>query len=151
VLSTIAEDHPEVDYKLSMLGELNFGQCKGCYACIAHGEDKCPLKDDRDLVVDEMLAADGVVFASPVYVNHISALTKSFIDRTGYGSHRPRFFGKQADAAFEKLVAAIQSGARKPPSVTQVVMFHMFKAISSACLDEFSSRSPLLPGQERLL
>ena len=96
VLSTIAEDHPEVEYKLLMLGELNFGQCIGCYACIARGEDKCPLKDDRDLVVNEMLDADGVIFASPVYVNHISALMKSFIDRIGYESHRPRFFGKQA-------------------------------------------------------
>jgi multimeric flavodoxin WrbA len=191
VLSTIAEDHPEVEYRLLMLGELNFGQCKGCYACIARGEDKCPLKDDRDLVVNEMLAADGVIFASPVYVNHISALMKCFIDRIGYESHRPRFFGKQAmvmavcggfgadkaagymsdilstfgynvaaslelqastksdrerannrkqaDAAFEELVAAIQSGARKPPSVTQVVMFNLFKAISSAYPDKFSA------------
>ena len=53
----IADNHPEVDYKLIMLGELNFEQCKGCYACIARGEDKCPLKDDRDLVVNEMLDA----------------------------------------------------------------------------------------------
>jgi multimeric flavodoxin WrbA len=191
VLSTIADNHPEIEYKLIMLGELNFKPCKGCYACIAVGEDKCPLKDDRDVVVNEMLAADGVIFASPVYVNHISALMKSFIDRIGYESHRPRFFGKQAmvmavcggfgadkaagymsdilptfgynvaaslelqastksdrerannlkqaDAAFEKLVAAIQSGARKPPSVTQVVMFHLFKAISNAYPDRFSA------------
>ena len=191
VLKAIADNHPEVEYKLIMLGELNFEPCKGCYACIAHGEDKCPLKDDRDVVVNEMLDADGVIFGSPVYVNHISALMKSFIDRVGYESHRPRFFGKhamvmavcggfgadkaasymsdilstfgynvaaslelqastksdrerahnreQADAAFEKLVAAIQSGARKPPSVTQVVMFNLFKAISNAYPDRFSA------------
>jgi multimeric flavodoxin WrbA len=191
VLSTIAEDHPEIDYKLIMLGELNFKPCKGCYACIARGEDKCPLKDDRDVVVNEMLAADGVILSSPVYVNHISALMKSFIDRVGYESHRPRFSGKQAmvmavcggfgadkatgymsdilstfgynvaaslelqastksdrerannreqaAAAFEELVAAIRSGARKPPSVTQVVMFNLFKAISNAYPDRFSA------------
>jgi multimeric flavodoxin WrbA len=143
------------------------------------------------VVVNEMLAADGLIFGSPVYVNHISALMKSFFDRIGYESHRPRFFGKQAmvmavcggfgadkaagymsdilstfgynvaaslelqastksdrerannrkqaDAAFEELVAAIQSGARKPPSVTQVVMFHLFKAISNAYPDKFSA------------
>jgi multimeric flavodoxin WrbA len=189
VLSTIADGHPEIDYKLIMLGELDLKPCRGCYACIARGEEKCPLRDDRDLVINEMLAADGVIFASPVYVNHISALMKSFIDRIGYESHRPRFFSKQAmvmavcagfgadkaagymsdifstfgynvaaslelqsstksdrerannlkqaDAAFEKLVAAIQSGAREPPSVTQVVLFNLFKALSSASPDKF--------------
>ena len=191
VLSTIAETHPEIDYKLIMLGELNFEPCRGCYACIAHGEEKCPLKDDRDLVVNEMLAADGVIFASPVYVNHISALMKSFIDRIGYESHRPRFFGKQAmvmaicggfgadkateymggiltsfgysvvsslelqsssqsdkeraynqekaAAAFDALVTGIQQGQRTPPTVTQVVMFHMFKHISEAYPNRFSA------------
>ena len=131
------------------------------------------------------------------------ALMKSFIDRIGYESHRPRFFGKQAmvmavcggfgadkaagymsdilttfgynvasslelqastksaketalnqekaAAAFETLVAAIQSGARKPPALQQVIMFHLFKAISNAYPDKFQRRSPLLPGQNRLL
>jgi multimeric flavodoxin WrbA len=189
VLKAIADNHPEIDYKLIMLGDLNFKPCKGCYACIAHGEDKCPLKDDRDVVVNEMLAADGVIFASPVYVNHISALMKGFIDRIGYESHRPRFFGKQAmvmavcggfgadkaagylkdivttfgfnvvsslelqastksakenahnrekaAAAFDALVAGIESGQRKPPELQQVIMFHMFKAISEAYPDRF--------------
>ena len=191
VLSTIADDHPEIEYKLLMLGELDLKPCRGCYTCIAHGEEKCPLKDDRDLVVNEMLDADGVIFASPVYVNHISGLMKSFFDRIGYESHRPRFFGKQAMvmavcggfgadkaagymsgilttfgfnvasslelqvstksakekaynqsktvAAFDALVAGIQEGQRKPPTVTQVVMFHMFKYVSEAYPDEFSA------------
>ena len=191
VLSTIAADHPEIDYKLIMLGDLDLKPCRGCYACIAVGEEKCPLKDDRDLVVHEMLDADGVIFASPTYVNHISGLMKSFFDRIGYESHRPRFSGKHAmamavcggfgadkaagymhgilstfgfdmvpqlelqcssksakenalnkektDAAFEALVAAIQSGRRKPPSVTQVIMFSLFKAIATAYPDRFSA------------
>jgi multimeric flavodoxin WrbA len=189
VLSTIADNHPEVEYKLLMLGELNFEPCKGCYACIALGEDKCPLKDDRDRVVNEMLDADGVIFASPVYVNHISGLMKCFIDRIGYESHRPRFLGKQAmvmavcggfgadeavgylegivttfgfsvvsklelqastksaretalnrqkaASAFDALVAGIESGQRNPPELQQVIMFHMFKAISEAYPDRF--------------
>lgn len=191
VLSTIADNHSEIDYKLIMLGELDLKPCRGCYACIAHGEEKCPLRDDRDLVINEMLAADGVIFASPVYVNHISALMKSFIDRIGFEAHRPRFFGKQAmvmaicggfgadkatgymsgilttfgynvasslelqastksaketalnqekaAAAFETLVTAIQNGARKPPALQQVIMFHLFKAISNAYPDKFSA------------
>jgi hypothetical protein len=38
-----------------------------------------------------------------------------------------------------ELIAAIRSGARKPPSVTQVVMFNLFKAISNAYPDRFSA------------
>ena len=44
---------------------------------------------------------------------------------------------EKAAAAFETLVAAIQSGARKPPALQQVIMFHLFKAISSAYPDRF--------------
>ena len=40
VLSTIADNHSEIDYKLIMLGELDLKPCRGCYACIAHGEEK---------------------------------------------------------------------------------------------------------------
>jgi hypothetical protein len=46
---------------------------------------------------------------------------------------------EKAAAAFETLVAAIQNGARKPLSVTQVVMFNLCKAISSAYPDKFSA------------
>jgi multimeric flavodoxin WrbA len=191
VLRALADEHPEIEFKLIMLGDLNLKPCRGCYACIAKGEDKCPLRDDRDLVVNAMLEADGVIFCSPTYVNHISGLMKSFIDRIGYESHRPRFYGKQAmamavcggfgadeaagymsgilstfgfnvvpqlelqcstksdkekalnqkkaSAAFDTLVAAIQSGQRKPPTVTQVVMFNLFKAIANAYPEQFTA------------
>ena len=36
---------------------------------------------DETQILATVLAADGVIFASPVYVNHISALMKSFFDR----------------------------------------------------------------------
>jgi multimeric flavodoxin WrbA len=96
VLSSITENHPDIDYRLLMLNEVNLGQCRGCYVCVLHGEEKCPLKDDRDMIIKEMLDADGVVFASPVYVNHITSLMKNFLDRVGFFAHRPRFHGKYA-------------------------------------------------------
>ncbi|MBA7519828.1 hypothetical protein ES705_11916 [subsurface metagenome] len=95
-LNSIKENYPTIDYKLLMLNEVNLEQCQGCYVCFQKGEEKCPLKDDRDMIINEMLDADGIVFASPVYVNHISTLMKHFIDRLGYIAHRPCFFGKHA-------------------------------------------------------
>ena len=65
--------------------------------CIKRGPEFCPLKDDdRDVILNEMLSADGVVFESPVYVNTITSIMKSFIERLGYLSHRPRFHDKFA-------------------------------------------------------
>ena len=91
-LNSIKEDYPDIDYKIIMLNEIDLKPCLGCYACIRLGEEKCPLKDDRDMIIQEMHDADGVLFASPVYVNFISALMKTYIERTAFLSHRPSFF-----------------------------------------------------------
>ncbi len=104
VLNTIKENYPTIDFKLLMLNEMNLEDCRGCYVCFLKGEENCPLKDDRDTIIKEILDADGVIFASPVYVNHISALMKKFIDRLGYVAHRPCFFDKYA------MVMAICAG-----------------------------------------
>jgi hypothetical protein len=44
---------------------------------------------------------------------------------------------QKAAAAFDDLVAGIASGQRNPPALQQVIMFHMFKAISEAYPDRF--------------
>jgi multimeric flavodoxin WrbA len=54
------------------------------------------LKDDREQIVKEMLDADGVLFASPVYTMQITSLMKNFFERVGYIDHRPCFYGKHA-------------------------------------------------------
>ena len=95
-LNSIKENYPNIDYKVLMLNELNFELCRGCYTCVLRGEDKCPIKDDRDIIVKEMLDADGIIFASPVYSHMISATMKNLFDRLGFYAHRPRFFDKYA-------------------------------------------------------
>ena len=93
-LNVIKEHNPDIDFKLLMLNEVKLEPCRGCYACISRGEESCPLKDDRDMIIEEISAADGIILASPVHVNHISTLMKHFINRIGYLAHRPRFFDK---------------------------------------------------------
>ncbi|MCP4762417.1 MAG: NAD(P)H-dependent oxidoreductase [archaeon] len=90
----VIEEYPDIDYKILMLKDLNFEMCKGCYTCVLKGEEKCPLKDDRDMIINEMVDADGIIFASPVYVNHATALMKNFMERFGYYAHRPIFQDK---------------------------------------------------------
>jgi multimeric flavodoxin WrbA len=60
--------------------DLKIGYCTGCYACRKQGE--CVQKDDMKQVLDKMLAADVIVFASPVYYYSVSAQLKTLFDRT---------------------------------------------------------------------
>ena len=96
VLNLIKNNNPDIDIKILMLKDINFEWCKGCYMCIREGAQVCPLNDDRDMIVTEILESDGVIFASPVYTNHATALMKNFMERFGYETHRPRFYGKYA-------------------------------------------------------
>ena len=86
----------DIDFEYLFLKDYELGNCTGCHACIKHGKDRCPLNDDRDLIEKKMLKADGVIFVSPIYNFHITALMKNFVDHFTYAVHRPRFFGKKA-------------------------------------------------------
>ena len=96
VLTTIKENYPDIDFNILRLSKINFELCKGCYSCVKRGEEKCPIKDDRDMIISEMLDSDGLILASPVYSHMISAMMKNFFDRFGFYGHRPQFFDKYA-------------------------------------------------------
>lgn len=78
------------------LADLKFDYCKGCSSCVYRGEDKCPIKDDRNVVLEKISEADGLILVSPVYALMVSAPLKNFFDRFGYLAHRPQFFNKFA-------------------------------------------------------
>ncbi|MBN1615253.1 MAG: flavodoxin family protein [Deltaproteobacteria bacterium] len=73
---------------------INF--CVGCGKCLSEGV--CPQKDDVLEIQDKMRAADGIIFASPVYVMHVTGQMKTFIDRCLPMGHRPSLQGKYAAA-----------------------------------------------------
>jgi len=80
------------------LGDLDIHPCRGCRSCFDRGEDKCPLPDDMPAIKAKMDAADGLLLASPVYVDDVSGLVKTWMDRLAYLCHRPGFGGKCAYA-----------------------------------------------------
>ncbi len=86
----------EVDFEYLWLKDAHLEFCKGCCVCFTKGENLCPSKDDRDKIEKAMHSADGIIFATPVYVVNVSALMKNFIDRLAFVCHRPRFFDKYA-------------------------------------------------------
>jgi multimeric flavodoxin WrbA len=89
-----------VECEIVTLSDYRIETCRGCKLCFLRGEEFCPLKDDRDVLIEKMMASDGVVFASPNYSFQVSGMMKVFLDRLGFLFHRPRFHGK----AFTSLV-----------------------------------------------
>jgi len=83
----------EIEYEIVQLSDYDIGTCKGCRLCIDKGEELCPLKDDRDVLIEKIMQSDGVIFATPNYSFQVSGLMKIFLDRLGFAFHRPRFFG----------------------------------------------------------
>jgi Multimeric flavodoxin WrbA len=85
-----------VDFETIYLGEVSLNACKGCRVCFDKGETFCPFKDDLLTLKKEMNAADGILLASPVYVEDINGVMKNLIDRLAFVCHRPEFAGKAA-------------------------------------------------------
>jgi multimeric flavodoxin WrbA len=99
----------EMETEIVTLSDYKLEACRGCRVCFERGEHLCPLKDDRDLLMDKIAASDGVVFATPNYAFHMSGIMKVFMDRFGFALHRPRYFGK----AFTSIVSEGFNGGGK--------------------------------------
>lgn len=61
------------------LRDKNIGFCKGCLACV--NTNRCVIKDDAAKIVEKMLAADVIVFATPIYYYEMSGQMKTLLDR----------------------------------------------------------------------
>ncbi|MBP8646122.1 MAG: flavodoxin family protein [Syntrophobacteraceae bacterium] len=53
--------------------------CLGCNQC--HKKGICHQKDDFESIKGKVLAADGLILATPNYISHVSAQLKVFLDR----------------------------------------------------------------------
>jgi multimeric flavodoxin WrbA len=94
-LHTVAARNNEpLDIETVYLGHQDIRPCRGCRVCFDKGEEKCPLRDDLLAIKAKMKEADGLVVASPVYVNDVNGIVKNWIDRLAHVSHRPEFAGK---------------------------------------------------------
>ncbi|WP_303701330.1 flavodoxin family protein [Flexistipes sinusarabici] len=66
--------------------------CLGCDLC--HKNGRCHLKDDFEPIKEKVLAADGIILASPNYIFHVSGQLKVFIDRCSSLIHCMALEGK---------------------------------------------------------
>lgn len=121
----------DVEYEIVVLSNYNVETCRGCKTCFRKGEEFCPLKDDRDVLIGKMMTSDGVIFASPNYSYQVSAIMKTFLDRLGFVFHRPRFFGKTFTSI---VVQGIYGGSKIVKYLDFVGMGLGFNVVKGSCV-----------------
>lgn len=72
----------DVPHELSLLRLSDFSilPCKGCYTCLFK-QQRCPLKDDLNTIIDALVEADAVILSAPTYLLDANAMLKVVIDR----------------------------------------------------------------------
>ena len=77
-LKAVAEAGGETE--LVLLADKNIAPCDACGACLESGI--CKVKDDMQMIYQQLESADGLIFGTPVYFLNVSAQAKAVMDRT---------------------------------------------------------------------
>ena len=67
------------EVEVAHVAALDIAPCTGCVACGYEGP--CALSDDFDVLRSKLLAADMLVFATPLYYYGMTAQLKAVVDR----------------------------------------------------------------------
>ena len=121
------KSYAEIDFEYVFLKDYHLEYCRGCKLCFKKGEEYCPSKDDRDLLLEKIHSSDGVIFATPNYSFQVTALMKNFLDRLAFIFHRPRFFGKAFTAIVTQGIFGGGSIVKYLENVGEGLGFHVAK------------------------
>jgi len=88
-------------------------QCEKCHKTVMG----CPIKDDANAVMEKMLKADGIIIASPNYINQVTASMKALFDRSAHFIHCKRLLGKY-------IAGAVSSGSGRDKEVLDYVRYY---------------------------
>ena len=114
VLSGLAQEG--VDSQAIHLDDFRIFFCKHCEDChknILH----CSIKDDVGIILKKMLEADGIILASPNYINQITASMKALFDRSAHFIHCKRLLGKY-------IAGVVTSGSGQDKEVLDYIKFY---------------------------
>jgi multimeric flavodoxin WrbA len=76
-----------IETELIQVGGTDIRGCLSCYACIRNKDRQCSSSQDCfNGIFEKMVAADGIVLASPTYFADITPELKALIDRSGFVS-----------------------------------------------------------------
>lgn len=63
------------------LADKDIQVCRDCGECFLKTPGKCSTKDDMSVLIHQFLSSDIAIFATPLYMDNVSATMKLFIDR----------------------------------------------------------------------
>lgn len=79
-LKVIADEGIETEM-LSLAGK-DIRPCTACMAC--RNTENCPVEDDLMPIYQKMKESDAIIIGCPVYFQSSNALTRAFLERSGY-------------------------------------------------------------------
>ncbi|MDW5549964.1 flavodoxin family protein [Methanosarcina sp.] len=82
----------EAEVEAIDIAKLKIKYCIACDSC--HEKGECTIKDDFNLVMGKLLAADGIILSSPNYITNVTAQLKTLFDRSPLMVHEQLFEGK---------------------------------------------------------
>jgi multimeric flavodoxin WrbA len=99
-----------IDTELYQLAGKNIRGCKACYRCMKNKDRRCAVKNDVvNECIEKMLAADGIILASPTYFSDVTSEMKALVDRAGLvGRFNDNMYRRKVGAA---VVAVRRAGA----------------------------------------
>jgi multimeric flavodoxin WrbA len=97
-----------IETELVQLAHKRFAGCTACLKCAETLDNRCSgLKDDGlNECIEKMLAAEGIIIASPTYFANCTATTQALMERTGYAIR------KTGNALARKVGAAVVAARR---------------------------------------
>ena len=63
------------------LADKNIEHCDGCFLCWTSFPGQCVIKDDMETLREKLISSDVIVYATPVYVDNVTGIMKTFMDR----------------------------------------------------------------------
>ena len=112
--------------------------CRHCELC--HKKIlQCPIRDNAMMLARKILDADGVIFATPNYINQVTGALKTLFDRHSHFIHCKRLLNKY-------IVAVVSSGSGYDVPVVRYLKYY-----SITCGAQFSgavtSRADAIQGK----
>ena len=79
-----------IETELVQLAHKRFGGCTACRKCAETLDNRCSgvKNDGLNACIEKMLAADGIIIASPTYYANCTATTQALMERAGYATRQ---------------------------------------------------------------
>lgn len=99
--------------------------CRHCELCHKRIM-RCPIKDGAIKIMEKMLEADGIILATPNYLNHVTASMKALFDRAAHFTHCRRLLDKY-------IAGVVSSGSGHDQGVLDYIRYY-----AHACAAQYS-------------